>query len=110
MTARPADFTRLAPKVEAIVAMLDRGLCDRRFTSSAISIVEQVWSRSVDPDAAVEALEYVQMYLGRLDGPELGMSREQLALIGQFAESQGRPERFSEFLENLLPSDDEDAA
>ncbi len=58
----------------------------------------------VDPDAAVEAMEYVATYLQRLSGPELRRVQEDLHALTAFARQENWPKEhiqfFKEFLKN----------
>ena len=59
----------------------------------------------VDPDAAVEAMEYMAMYLQRLDGPAVQRLREDLDALVAYAKQQQWPKEnvrfFKEFLSNF---------
>src|SRR5437879_312767 len=59
----------------------------------------------VDPDAAVEAMEYIGMYLQRLNAPELQRMREDMQTLAAFAKQEKWPKEqirfFNEFMENF---------
>jgi hypothetical protein len=59
----------------------------------------------VDPDAAVEAMEYLATYLQRLDGPGLRRVREDLQALTAYAREQKWPREqvqfFLTFLRNI---------
>jgi hypothetical protein len=59
----------------------------------------------VDPDAAVEAMEYLAMYLQRLEGPDLRRAHEDMHTLAAFAKQQKWPKEqvrfFREFLKNF---------
>jgi hypothetical protein len=59
----------------------------------------------VDPDAAVEALEYLATYLQRLSGPDLRRVQEDLLALAAYGKQQGWEKQtvrfFKEFLANF---------
>lgn len=59
----------------------------------------------VDPDAAVEAMEYMASYLQRLSGVELRRVQEDLHVLASFARQEKWPKQhirfFKEFLSNF---------
>jgi len=65
----------------------------------------------VDPDAAVEAMEYVAGYLQRLTGAELQRVREDLECLAAYAKQEKWPERqvrfFTEFLADYCVGEEE---
>lgn len=67
----------------------------------------------VDPDAAVEALEYMAAYLQRLDGAELRRVREDMHALASFARQEKWPKQhirfFKEFLSNFGIDEKEEA-
>ncbi len=56
---------------------------------------------TVDPDWAVEAMEHVAHYLGRLTEAEVGQVARQLASAAGYAHRKGWPERLVDFLEEF---------
>jgi hypothetical protein len=67
----------------------------------------------VNPDAAVEALEYMAAYLQRLSGAELRRIREDLHALTVFARQEKWPKQhirfFKEFLDNFGIGENEEA-
>jgi hypothetical protein len=67
----------------------------------------------VDPDAAVEALEYTAAYLQRLSGSELRRVQEDLQALAAFARQEKWPKQhirfFKEFLSNFGIAEKEEA-
>ncbi len=67
---------------------------------------------AVDPDSAVEAMEHVGFYLGRLPARRIGAIREQLDRVAAHAQAEGWGEEaiefFTEFMENFGLSGEED--
>lgn len=56
----------------------------------------------VDPDAAVEALEYMAGYLQRLDGDMLRRIREDMVCLTTFAKQEKWPKQLVRALQNFL--------
>src|SRR5437588_9266121 len=56
----------------------------------------------VQPDAAVEALEYVAAYLQRLEGPLLDRVREDLACLVGYGRQEKWPRPLVQFLKTFL--------
>lgn len=56
----------------------------------------------VDPDAAVEALEYLATYLQRLGGPDLDRAREDLHALAGYAKQQKWPREQVRFFQEFL--------
>ncbi len=71
----------------------------------AIVFLEGSEDEVVDPDAAVETLEYLATYLQRLDKNEVDRLREDLAALVSYAKQQKWPKEqvrfFKEFLETF---------
>lgn len=67
----------------------------------------------VDPDAAVEALEYVAYYLQRLGGEDLRRVQEDMHALAGFARQEKWPKQhirfFKEFLSNCGIGEKEEA-
>ena len=67
----------------------------------------------VDPDAAVEAMEYMAAYLQRLDGAELRRVQEDMHALAAFARQEKWPKQhirfFKEFLSNFGIGEKEEA-
>jgi hypothetical protein len=67
---------------------------------------------TVDPDSAVEAMEHIGVYLGRLPARRMAAIREQLARVAAHAKAQRwgtEPvEFFTEFVEHFGLSDEDD--
>jgi len=67
----------------------------------------------MDPDAAVEALEYLATYLQRLDGPNLHRVREDLRTLTAYASEQkwsrDQVQFFRTFLKNVGVEEGDDA-
>ncbi len=65
----------------------------------------------VDPDAAVEAMEYMAAYLQRLNGAELRRVQEDIHVLAAFARQEKWPKQhirfFKEFLSNFGIGDKE---
>src|SRR5262245_49796593 len=57
---------------------------------------------TIDPDWALEAIEYVAGYLQRLSADETGAVRTQLAAISAYAREQGAPDTFLTFVDGFL--------
>ena len=58
----------------------------------------------VDPDAAVEATEFMAMYLQRLKGPALQRVQEDLQVLVAFARQENWPKPHIEFFTEFLDS------
>lgn len=56
----------------------------------------------IDPDAAVEALEYLATYLQRLNGPRLKKVQEDLIVLAGYAKEQGWGKDQVKFFEDFL--------
>jgi hypothetical protein len=56
----------------------------------------------VDPDAAVEAMEYMATYLQRLDGADLRRLREDLQALVGYAKQQKWPREQVRFFQEFL--------
>jgi hypothetical protein len=56
----------------------------------------------IDPDAAVESLEYLATYLQRLDGPRLRKVKEDLLVLASYAKEQGWGQDQVRFFEDFL--------
>jgi hypothetical protein len=67
----------------------------------------------IDPDAAVEALEYMATYLQRLSGPDLRRVKEDIQALASFGNQEGWPKKnvrfFKEFLDNFGVAEEEKA-
>lgn len=67
----------------------------------------------VDPDAAVEAMEYMAAYLQRLSGGDLRRIQEDLHTLAAFARQEKWPKQhirfFKEFLSNFGIGEQEEA-
>ena len=67
----------------------------------------------VDPDAAVETMEYMATYLQRLQGPELRRFREDLDALVSYAKQQQWPKEhvrfFKEFADNFGVQEEDEA-
>jgi hypothetical protein len=57
---------------------------------------------TVDPDWAVEAMEYVAGYLQRLPAGRIGAIGEQLAAVGAYGREHGAPSAFIDFVDHFL--------
>ena len=57
---------------------------------------------TVDPDSALEVMEYVAGYLQRLPVAETGAVRRQLAAVSLYAREQGAPDAFTAFVDGFL--------
>jgi hypothetical protein len=67
-----------------------------------ISFLELSGDDAVDPDGALEAVEYVAGYLQRLSAAQAGAMRTQLAAVSAYAREQGAPETFITFVDGFL--------
>jgi hypothetical protein len=56
----------------------------------------------VQPDAAVEATEYIAAYLQRLTGPDLQRVKEDMAALQAYAKQQGWEKQLQHFLKSFL--------
>jgi hypothetical protein len=56
----------------------------------------------VDPDAAVEALEYMATYLQRLEGADLRRVKEDLHVLTAYGKDQGWPKQQQRFFKDFL--------
>jgi len=56
----------------------------------------------VNPDAAVEATEYVAAYLRRLTGPDLRRAKEDMAALQAYAKQQAWEKQLQHFLKSFL--------
>jgi hypothetical protein len=56
----------------------------------------------VDPDAAIEAMEYIAMYLQRLSGRDLQRVREDLEALTAYAKQQKWPKENVRFFKECL--------
>jgi hypothetical protein len=56
----------------------------------------------VDPDSALEAMEYMASYLQRLTGPDLSRVREDLQTLIGFAKHEKWPRQQVRFLQDFL--------
>ncbi|HET6576022.1 MAG TPA: hypothetical protein VFG68_20645 [Fimbriiglobus sp.] len=56
----------------------------------------------VDPDSAVEAMEYLATYIQRLDGAELRRVQEDLHALVGFAKHEKWPKQQVRFLQDFL--------
>jgi len=56
----------------------------------------------IDPDAAVESLEYLATYLQRLDGQRLKKVKEDLLVLASYAKEQGWGKDQVRFFEDFL--------
>ena len=56
----------------------------------------------VDPDSAIEAMEYMASYLQRLNGPDLSRVREDLQTLIGFAKHEKWPRQQVRFLQDFL--------
>jgi hypothetical protein len=57
---------------------------------------------AIDPDWAVEVMEYVAGYLQRLSVAEVEAVRAQLAAVSAYAREQGAPDTFITFVDGFL--------
>jgi hypothetical protein len=58
----------------------------------------------VNPDAAVEAMEYLATYLQRLRGPDLRRVKEDMQVLAAYARDQGWPKPQARFFKEFLSS------
>ncbi len=74
-----------------------------------VAFLELSQDDTVDPDWAVEAMEHVSAYLGRLGSGEVEAISKQLERVAKHVKGQGAPaevvEFFDEFLENFGAGD-----
>jgi len=56
----------------------------------------------VNSEASSEAMEYLALYLQRLDGPELNRAREDLDTLVGYAKEQKWPKQYVAFLKSFL--------
>ena len=98
-----------------VLPVLPRGLkIDPLFASvlHCTAFLELSDDDVVDPDAAVEAMEHVAMYLSSLDAPSTTRLSEQLSRVVRHARKDKWPEDviefLSEFLENFGATTDDD--
>ena len=66
------------------------------------AFLELSGDEDVDPDWAVEAMEHVATYLQRLPPERIGAVSDQLASVRAYAEQQGAPQEFLEFVDGFL--------
>ena len=57
---------------------------------------------TVDPDSALEVMEYVAGYLQRLSPAETAAVRTQLAAVSLYAREQSAPDTFVKFVDGFL--------
>jgi hypothetical protein len=79
----------------------------------AVIFLEGSQDDVVNPDAAIEVLEYMATYLQRLGEPDLRRVREDLATLTAYARQEKWPKQhqrfFKEFLENFGIGDGDEA-
>jgi hypothetical protein len=77
-----------------------------------VAFLELSHDDAVDPDWAVEAMEHVSAYLGRLEATQVESLSKQLKGIAKYVKSEGAPaevvEFFRDFLENFGVGDSEE--
>jgi hypothetical protein len=66
------------------------------------AFLELSGDEDVDPDRAVEAMEHVAAYLQRLPEDRTAALAGQFARVRAFAEKQGAPEEFLDFVDGFL--------
>jgi hypothetical protein len=67
-----------------------------------MAFLELSGDSTVDPDWAVEAMEYVAHYMQRLSAGQAESIRRQLALVSAYARQHGAPDTFIEFVDRFL--------
>ena len=67
-----------------------------------MAFLELSGDATVDPDSALEVMEYVAGYLQRLSAAEVGAVRKQLTAVSAYAREQGAPDTFITFVDGFL--------
>ena len=96
---------RWVHKTAFVTPLLPLGLkIDPMFAAllHCLAFLELSGDDTVDPDAALEVLEYVAGYLHRLSAVEANAPRTQLAAVSLYAREQGAPDTFVKFVDGFL--------
>jgi hypothetical protein len=113
MAEEPGDFV---PKGSAVLPQIPAELGVHPLLLAvlhAVIFLDGSDEDVLDPDAAVEALEYMAVYLQRMNGVELRRVQEDLHALTAFARQEKWPKQhirfFKEFLSNFGIGEKEEA-